>query len=65
MDEQNRTYVPTFLSLGLEMYVVKEINKHHNDTLLIHRCLHTTNFNTPERKAFGVLKRSEFENKLP
>lgn len=62
MDKHNCVFVPTCLPMGLEMYMVKENNKHRIETSLIRLCFHTLSFNTSERKAFGVLKRSEIGN---
>ena len=64
MDKNNYVFVLTFLSIGLETYMVEENNKHHTETSLIRVCFHPGSFNTSERKAFRVLKRSEIENKL-
>jgi len=63
MDKQNCVFVPTSLPQGLEMYMIKENNKHHTKSPWIRLCLHTGSFNTSERKAFCVLKRSKIENK--
>ena len=63
MIKNNCVFVPTFLSMGLETYMVEENSKHNTESSLIRVCFHPDSFNTSERKAFRVLKRSEIENK--